>query len=172
LIPDGSPEEWSIGHRVNAKPKTTRALSTRVVDRGFGACKGGERETGEKQAPVIRQSHKTRQVIKCTCLICKYARLLAVVCLIFSVPALVRVLNKEEALMCGVLVLVAQEQKICTINFGQRLLPILRTRDRATSSADFTDPCFLLCSLSPRAIGRFFLQRKRQRAEIFFLIRR
>jgi hypothetical protein len=140
-----SPHGWSTGDSGHAREKKTG---------GKQASKPLKNTTGHKMHLFDLQ----------------YAA--AVVCLIFSVPALVRVLNKEEALMCGVLVLVAQEQKICTINFGQRLLPILRTRDRATSSADFTDPCFLLCSLSPRAIGRFFLQRKRQRAEIFFLIRR
>jgi hypothetical protein len=137
-----------------------------VVDRGLGACKGEEDgRKASKQAAQNTTGHKMHLFDL------QYAA--AVVCLIFSVPALVRVLNKEEALMCGVLVVG------CTSRRNRaRFAQLISARDcfrysepeiaSYRESADFTDPCFLLCSLSPRAIGRFFLQRKRQRAEIFF----
>jgi hypothetical protein len=124
-----------------------------------------EKKTGEKASA---QSHKTRQVIKCTCLICKCPDL----------PLFLRICmwsgrsqQKRSFRLLGCTKKQRnRESKICTINFGERLLPILRTRDREreSQSADFTDPCFLLAfTASDRAL--FFNKRQRQR---FFLIRR
>jgi hypothetical protein len=134
-----SPHGWSTGDSGHAREKKTG---------GKQASKPLKNTTGHKMHLFDLQ----------------YAA--AVVCLIFSVPALVRVLNKEEALMCGVLVVG------CTSRRNRaRFAQLISARDcfrysepeiaSYRESADFTDPCFLLCSLSPRAIGRFFLQRKR-----------
>jgi hypothetical protein len=79
-------------------PKQHGLFSTRVVDRGFGACKGGERERREKSKRPVISAHKTRHVIKCTCLICKYA---AVVCLIFFRTCIGSCSQQREALVCG-----------------------------------------------------------------------
>jgi len=50
-----------------------------------------------------------------------------------------------------------KKERICTINFGERLHPTLRTRDVAMrcESADFTDPCLLAFT----AMALFFFNR-------------
>jgi hypothetical protein len=134
-------------------PKQHGLFSTRVVDRGFGACKGGGDQC--TQNTTCHKMHLFDLQVRCCCVpdLLPYLHWF-----VFSTKRSFGVwLHKQRA----------SRAKICTINFGQRLLPILRTRDRATSRPTLPIHGWCFCSLSPRAIGRFF-QRKRQRAEIFF----